>query len=246
MRKLLGLLALPLLVAAPALGQSKVQRPTECWVRRSVLDTRPRMVTVALHKDLYAAYDASSGQLYKVWKDGVRYEGTIWNAQHGPQPTANGPAYILNPVTDASTWVLTKGGQPVKFIARFAGYKWANNQVTFRTRLVLDDKTEIALEETPEYITDNQGHPGFERRIVARIPAGYELATGFNARGLASAKSVKVEGGQFALATSATTQHGFGPSFGQEGQVKLGGTTVIQAWFEPRALSAPTTLNQSR
>ena len=38
-------------------------RPRDVWVFRSVLDQRARMVTLALHDDLWVAYDATHAGL---------------------------------------------------------------------------------------------------------------------------------------------------------------------------------------
>ena len=55
----------------------KYDRPIDTWVFRSVMDKQPRMLTVALNKDLYTCYNLQSGNLYKVWKGGVNYEGAV-------------------------------------------------------------------------------------------------------------------------------------------------------------------------
>ncbi|MDA9139561.1 hypothetical protein N9N42_01795 [Flavobacteriaceae bacterium] len=54
----------PLLWGCGSSG-SKVERPVDTWVFRSVLDKHPRMITVALHNDLWVAYDAQTAALYK-------------------------------------------------------------------------------------------------------------------------------------------------------------------------------------
>ena len=46
-------------------------RPNDPFVFRSVMDKRPRMVTIALHDNLWASYSADSCSLYKTWKGGV-------------------------------------------------------------------------------------------------------------------------------------------------------------------------------
>ncbi|HUH47701.1 MAG TPA: hypothetical protein VLZ54_11150, partial [Arenibacter sp.] len=39
-------------------------RPVDTWVFRSVMDQQPRMLTLALNKDLYVCYNLQSGSLY--------------------------------------------------------------------------------------------------------------------------------------------------------------------------------------
>ena len=65
-------------------------RPIETWVFRSVIDQNPRMISAALHKDLYLSYFTQTGTLYKAWKGIVNLEGAVFNGAHGPQPTTVG------------------------------------------------------------------------------------------------------------------------------------------------------------
>src|SRR5690606_42026090 len=70
------------------------ERPVDTWVFRSVMDLQPRMLTVALNKDLYTCYDLQSGNLYKVWKGGVNYEWAVYTTAHGIQTSSYGFAYM--------------------------------------------------------------------------------------------------------------------------------------------------------
>ena len=81
-------------------------------VFRSVLDGRPRMLTIDLGGDLWVAYDAQTGGLYKVWRDGVAAEGAAYDYRHGPQPRALGPAYTLR--TGSVPWRLVIDGVEVE------------------------------------------------------------------------------------------------------------------------------------
>ncbi len=61
------LVALLIIVTALTSCNSKKQlRPRDPWVFRSVLDNKPRMITAALHDDMYVAYSAQTCQLYKA------------------------------------------------------------------------------------------------------------------------------------------------------------------------------------
>ncbi|MFN7120139.1 MAG: cytochrome C, partial [Saprospiraceae bacterium] len=62
-------------------------RPHDPWVFRSVLDSIPRMLTVALNDNLWAAYSAQTGALYKTWKGTVNFDGAVYTTAHGPQPS---------------------------------------------------------------------------------------------------------------------------------------------------------------
>jgi len=65
-------------------------RPLEPWAFRSVLDSTPRVLTLALHDQLWAAYHTDSCSLFKVWKGNVRFQGAVYDQAHGPQPESLG------------------------------------------------------------------------------------------------------------------------------------------------------------
>ena len=66
-----------------ALDEARANDP---FVFRSVLDSMPRMVTIALHDNLWVAYHTGSCSMYKAWRDGVDLTGAVYDTQHGPQP----------------------------------------------------------------------------------------------------------------------------------------------------------------
>ncbi len=71
----------------------KFHRPRDPWVFRSVLDKQPRMLTLALDSECYAAYDLAHCKLYKVWKGGVTLEGAAYTNKKNVQPTIWGKSY---------------------------------------------------------------------------------------------------------------------------------------------------------
>src|SRR5688572_17837212 len=62
------------------------ERPSQPWVFRSVLDSQSRILTLALHDDIWAAYHTDSCSLYKVWRGHVHLQGAAYDNAHGPQP----------------------------------------------------------------------------------------------------------------------------------------------------------------
>lgn len=101
-----------LLSACAVLDRSRelpppAERGHSPWVFRSVLDRQPRMITFALSKTLWAAYDTETASLYKVWRDGVEFDGAVYTTRHGPQPSSEGAGYIVNDVE--STWLVRHG-----------------------------------------------------------------------------------------------------------------------------------------
>ncbi|HMQ01322.1 MAG TPA: cytochrome C, partial [Cyclobacteriaceae bacterium] len=101
--------ALTFLIWSCGSGDKEIKRPRDPWVFRSVLDGQPRMVTVALHDDLYLAFDARHAGLYKAWKGGVILDGAVYTTKHGPQPTTKGYAYYEN-VMSKPEWQLLVNG----------------------------------------------------------------------------------------------------------------------------------------
>ena len=69
------------------------------WAFRSVLDGQPRMLTLALANRFWAAYSAQDGNLYKVWRGDVNFDGAVYTTVHGPQPSSLGDAYFVNEVS---------------------------------------------------------------------------------------------------------------------------------------------------
>ncbi len=132
----LGALSAAVVLSSCAAVQH-LQTPTLSAVRppvfRSVIDGRPRMLTVDLGDRLWAAYDAKNGSLYKVWRDGVQFEGAVYDYNHGPQPRAIGPAYVLR--TGRSPWRLVMSGERVAPEVRYRGHREEAGGVTLLSEL---------------------------------------------------------------------------------------------------------------
>src|SRR5678809_1119717 len=71
-------------------------RPIQPWAFRSVLDSQARILTIALHDDLWVAYHTDSCSLYKAWRGYVHFQGAVYDNNHGPQPISIGDAWIKN------------------------------------------------------------------------------------------------------------------------------------------------------
>lgn len=140
-------------LAALLLPSAVVDRPRDVWVFRSVLDGRPRVVTLALHNELWAAYDATHCGLVQAWKGGVHFDGAVYTTSHGPQPTSEGTPYSKQPV-DRPVWALEAPTGMVR--PKFGGYRIEGERVTFRY-LFRSGSREMVVEESPEVRVDEQG-----------------------------------------------------------------------------------------
>lgn len=147
------------------------QRDRDPWVFRSVLDEQPRMITAALHEDLYVAYDARNAGLYKAWKGGVNFDGAVYTSVHGPQPTAKGYAYFVNKL-EQPQWILIEDGNQYNPKVNFRSYKIDEGQLTLTYELTTRNGEKIIVTETPEYIAEEKKH-GLQRVYsTANVPEG--------------------------------------------------------------------------
>lgn len=151
----------------------EIKRPREIWVFRSVLDKRARVITVALHDDLYVAYDGNNCGVFKVWKEGVLLDGAVYTTKHGPQPVSIGKPYSMG-LVDEQIWNVYKDGKEIPTTVQFKGYTWKANKVTFHYQLSFENQTVIAS-ETPEYrLKPKENKAGLERIFtIENMPASY-------------------------------------------------------------------------
>jgi len=169
-----------------------VERGRDPWVFRSVLDLQPRIVTIALHKDLWAAYDAENGSFFRLWKEGVNFDGPVYTQNHGPQPTSIGPAYFIS--ENRTPWLLQLDGQDTKPRVQYKGHRFQNGQVTLRYELTGPDGKVVTVRETPEY-TEKDGKVGFERTWeTENVPNGTSVALALQMNSLADAKGYETDG----------------------------------------------------
>jgi cytochrome c len=136
------------------------ERPYQPFVFRSVLDQHPRMITIALHDDVWAAYHTDSCSLYKVWKGHVHLQGAVYDNAHGPQPITIGDAWIENP--DKHPWRVMQDGQNVLKEVQYKGHAIKNGKAILKYQLICEKSIVISVEEQPEFL-EKEGQMGFER-----------------------------------------------------------------------------------
>ena len=142
---------------SPSDEAAEVQRPVQPWVFRSVLDDRPRMVTVAMAEDLWLAYDASHCGLYKAWAGGVKFEGAVYTGRHGPQPESEGEAY--QEIAGGGFWTLLDAeGADTQTPPRFRGYRLdGTRSMTMLYRFGGGEDEGVRVSETPSILADDDG-----------------------------------------------------------------------------------------
>lgn len=125
------------------------------------------MATVALSKNLWVSYDAANCGLYKAWDGEVKFDGSVYTTEHGPQPTVQGKDIWVGPA-DRKVWHLNVKGKDIQ--PRFRGYRIVKNQVTFVYEFELGNNDSAYVNETPE----DEG--GFTRQFqVDGLPSGAKL-----------------------------------------------------------------------
>src|SRR5690606_17424109 len=123
--------------------------------------------------NLYVAYDASEGGLYKAWKGGVVFDGAVYTSVHGPQPTSTGYAYFSQQL-DEPYWRIIRDGSEIVPKVSFQGYRIKDDQVTFSFQLITDGDT-IIVRETPEYITKGDNSGLSRHFITENVPEGTQV-----------------------------------------------------------------------
>lgn len=198
-------------VGTPPIGE----RGHEPWVFRSVLDRRPRMVTFALSKSMWAAYDTQRAALYKVWRDGVEFDGAVYTTRHGPQPAAEGAGYIVSKIEEP--WVLIVDGRERPATAQYLGHRFEDGRAALRYALTDGQQTRVEIEEWPEVLPDDAGRPGFFRRFdVVSNPGKAQVVLSTVVQSLQSIEDVKSNG-----AWSITEQNDQSGSIALMGKLRL-------------------------
>lgn len=152
------------------------ERPLDPWAFRSVLDMKPRMLTLALDSSCYVAYDLARCTLYKAWKGGVTIEGAAYTDKKNVQPTSWGTAYLSDSVQHFQ-WVAEAGGKksPSHMVSK--GYTFRNNRIYLKFLLILSSGDTIHVEESPEFIQNKSGDPALERSFtLSGVPEGIAIS----------------------------------------------------------------------
>lgn len=209
----------------------KSERPRSTWVFRSVMDDRPRMLTAALHEDLWISYDVVAGNLYKAWKGGVNFDGAVYTTAHGPQPTSKGYAYL----TDESTvprWRIMQGHEELHYGIAYKGHRITNGHLELMYDLVIPDFARpISVTVSPEYV--NNGNPGLERIIATRnVPEGVDMFLQQQLNSMPTATSYTTNS-KFSVENSREVQIGEITLYAVDGslQIKPNSETTLTTYF---------------
>ncbi|MEL6674769.1 MAG: family 16 glycoside hydrolase [Bacteroidota bacterium] len=219
--------------------KTSITRGQDNWAFRSVLDLQPRVLTLALHEDLWVAYDAETGGIVKAWQDGVDLDGPVYTQKHGPQPTSIGPAYFISPI--AQPWLIEQEGETYAPETQFRGHKFENGHVVLMTELILKDGHVIEVEESPEYVQHEKGYTGLMRKITTNhVPAGTHVKVKTHLHSLTMGAGIASDEGFTILEREGIAFPGR-QVIRIEGEWKLpdNGTSSLTAWFDDQPVIEP-------
>ena len=209
----------------------QANRPNDPWVFRSVLDKQPRMITVALNKNLWISYSTDRCALYKAWKGGVNFDGTVWNMRHGPQPTTRGNAWFENEI--ARPWLIESNGKADTATTEYKGHRFTKDGHTqIFYDLVNSAGQRIRVNEQPEYV-EKDGQVGLERRFeLEQVPEQTIVKFCTNVASIADKSSVKTDG-KFAEGERKKEKIGQYHVEKMDGVLTLNakGSTTLTTWF---------------
>ncbi|MBK8547400.1 MAG: DUF1080 domain-containing protein [Saprospiraceae bacterium] len=175
--------------------QAGSQRPVENWVFRSVLDLQPRILTIALHNNLWVAYHTKTGAMYKAWKGNVMFDGPVYTTAHGPQPISIGDSYMVN--QHKNPWfVLNEKRDTVDVKFNYLGHRFVKGQVELMYSLQNQQFTKpILVFEKIEYQASETGQTLFERKYnTQNVPASFSVLQKINISSIVSDKQITTTG----------------------------------------------------
>ncbi|MBC7884612.1 MAG: glycosyl hydrolase, partial [Saprospiraceae bacterium] len=170
-------------------------RPLDHWVFRSVLDLNPRMITLALNKDIWVSYHAETGALYKAWKGSVYFDGAVYTTAHGPQPISIGNSYVENKYKNP--WFVTNdAGDTLTTIFDYKGHRFINGKAELMYQLNVDKLANpIFVFEEIEASTSASGSPVLERKFtLTDVPDGIKVHLKFNLSSIVVENNISTDG----------------------------------------------------
>jgi cytochrome c len=203
-------------------------RPMEMWAFRSVMDEQPRILTAALHDDLWVSYDVQRGLLYKAWKGDVNFDGAVYTTVHGPQPTSLGYAFFEK---SDDQWVVMKDAEPLSFKLKYKGHSVLDNQLKLTYKLQLEDGNTITIIERPEH-TFRGNQTGLVRQYEIDGQEGYQVGLKTSYSSLMSEADFSTTG-KFELDRKQQVEYNEGSTLTLEGILWISNGTLVKNFFHP-------------
>ena len=201
--------------------EEPIVRPLDPFVFRTTLDDRPRMISLALHPQLWVAYDAATCGLYKAWNGRIKFQGAVFNNVPGPQPIAEGFEFITNREPE-TRWRIEQGGKDLVPQTHFKGYEIVDNKLTFHFELEMPDGHRIKVTEYPEFDSKRSGNmTGISRTFTTEnVPSGINVKILIDYQGLLFGSDLKTDG-KLVKKSKLKRHFDWGTAYDYEGAVIL-------------------------
>ncbi|MEM8908804.1 MAG: c-type cytochrome, partial [Bacteroidota bacterium] len=181
---------------------AEIERPYSPWIFRSVLDVQPRILTMALHDNLWVAYHTQTGALYKAWKGYVEFDGAVFTTAHGPQPLSVGDAYMVNEFK--SPWYILQNGEEIQPKIQYRGHRFQAGHGELMYELSWGNGQKARIIERPEYLSDESELTTFERLFTtSEVPEGSQIGWKTNISSIALKNQIQSDG-QFEITEEQT------------------------------------------
>ncbi|MEZ4776935.1 MAG: hypothetical protein R3D00_27420 [Bacteroidia bacterium] len=169
-----------------------ISRPRENWVFKSELDGNGEFLVVALDKTLWLGYDTAHCAIYKGWS-GL---GVV-KRENEKFTRAEGYPIIDQPPVE-KIWKISRNGTMSYPKTEFRGYSIADNKVTLHYALVMDDGSQIGVEESPEFVLRKKADDnriGLERSFrVVNAPEGTDVMLAVVGESMLFGGDIKTDG----------------------------------------------------
>ncbi len=142
------------------------------YMRRSILDGQPRMITLSYDDHYYLSYDLARPSLRKFWRGGVLWNGAAFNNIKTIQPESWG--HFLHVSDEQEDWTISKGPDNIRLHPNFIYYEIESSGIHFKYGLV-DSVHQVAeIIEAPRLHTDGS-FVYLTRNITLAQNAGLEI-----------------------------------------------------------------------
>ena len=147
---------------------------SDFWVRRTVLDEKPRMITVSFGNNLYMAYDLANSELYKVWSGGVIWEGAAINDIKTVQPRTWGISYEQE-LKPEFYWMEESASNKRPLKALYQGYVLHHEKIVFKYIVTLSSGELVEIYEEPTIELKDNSIQLTRKFLTTNVPNGFSL-----------------------------------------------------------------------
>lgn len=204
--------------SATSAGTSSSERPVDPWVIDNQLDDKSNVVTIALNKNMWLAYDKDNAAIYKAWSGGLvdgKSAGDAWLVGQFQNP-----------------WMIVEGENEIVPEATFKGHQMNGDNAQLEYELSWNDKKATVIEE-PVYSTSKSGMPILVRTFTTKnILAEAQVKLKTNVSSLVFKNKFETDG-EWKELSSASIVNGKTETIDLSGELTLksNAATMLKATF---------------